>query len=88
MENSPKINENIYSLLDAVVVGCMLINPAEACRPRKNGLHGPACYTIAPYMTVTGGGSWRNTIFYPYLHASTYGRGCVLDFCREIPYRI
>ena len=30
-------------------------------------------------MTRTGGGCWRQTIFYPFLHASLYGRGTVLE---------
>lgn len=34
---------------------------------------------IAPIMTSNGGGSWRQTIFYPYLHASVYGRGYALN---------
>jgi alpha-L-arabinofuranosidase len=34
---------------------------------------------IAPIMTANGGPAWRQTIFYPFLHASKYGRGTVLD---------
>jgi alpha-N-arabinofuranosidase len=30
-------------------------------------------------MTVTGGGSWRQTIYYPYLHAAQFGRGEALN---------
>ncbi len=33
---------------------------------------------ITPIMTANGGGAWRQTIFYPYLHASLYSRGVVL----------
>jgi alpha-N-arabinofuranosidase len=29
-------------------------------------------------MTEPGGKSWRQTIFYPFMHASLYGRGTVL----------
>jgi alpha-L-arabinofuranosidase len=29
-------------------------------------------------MTETGGGAWRQTIFYPFQHMSRYGRGRVL----------
>jgi alpha-N-arabinofuranosidase len=35
--------------------------------------------TIAPIMTETGGGSWRQTTYYPFLHASLYGRGVALQ---------
>jgi alpha-N-arabinofuranosidase len=34
---------------------------------------------IAPISTVTGGGAWRQTTFFPFLHASRFGRGDVLD---------
>jgi len=30
-------------------------------------------------MTETGGPAWRQTIFYPFLHASLFGRGEVLE---------
>ena len=33
---------------------------------------------IAPIMTEADGGAWRQTIFYPFLHASLYGRGVSL----------
>jgi len=33
---------------------------------------------IAPIMTAPGGEAWRQTIFYPFLHASKFGRGTVL----------
>ncbi|MNR25088.1 Intracellular exo-alpha-(1-_5)-L-arabinofuranosidase [compost metagenome] len=33
---------------------------------------------IAPIMTVNGGAAWKQTIYYPYLHASVFGRGTVL----------
>ena len=35
--------------------------------------------TIAPISTVNGGGAWRQSTFYPLLHASRFGRGTVLD---------
>jgi alpha-L-arabinofuranosidase len=46
---------------------------------------------IAPISTVTDGGAWRQTTFFPFLHASRFGRGEVLDLqvsspcyaCRE-----
>ena len=34
---------------------------------------------IAPIMTEENGPAWRQTIFYPYLHASKYGRGIALN---------
>ncbi len=40
---------------------------------------------IAPIMTVKGGPAWRQTIFWPFLHASTYGRGTALNLAVESP---
>lgn len=34
---------------------------------------------IAPIMTEAGGAAWKQTIFYPYLHTSKYGRGVSLQ---------
>jgi alpha-N-arabinofuranosidase len=34
---------------------------------------------IAPIMTEHGGGACRQTIFFPFLHASLYGRGAALQ---------
>ncbi|OMF26535.1 hypothetical protein BK133_20485 [Paenibacillus sp. FSL H8-0548] len=30
---------------------------------------------IASIMTENGGGSWTQSIYYPYMHVSVYGRG-------------
>jgi len=35
--------------------------------------------TIAPISTVTGGPAWRQATYYPFLHASCYGRSTVLN---------
>lgn len=78
-KTAQKINENVYSLLDAVVVGCMLITLLKHADRVKIACMAQLVNTIAPIMTVTGGGSWRNTIFFPYLHTSIYGQGCVLN---------
>ena len=40
---------------------------------------------IAPIMTERDGGAWRQTIFYPFYHASRYGRGMVLGTAADAP---
>lgn len=40
---------------------------------------------IAPIMTENGGRIWKQTIYYPYLHASVYGRGTALDVLVDSP---
>ena len=34
---------------------------------------------IAPIMTEANGPAWKQTIFYPYMHTSIYGRGVALN---------
>ncbi|MDQ2801041.1 MAG: alpha-N-arabinofuranosidase, partial [Armatimonadota bacterium] len=36
-------------------------------------------------MTASGGPAWRQSIFYPFLHASLYGRGTALDLHIQSP---
>ena len=43
---------------------------------------------IAPIMTENaedGGRAWAQTIFYPFMHCSAYGRGTVLDARIDCP---
>ena len=40
---------------------------------------------IAPIMTRNGGGCWAQTIYWPFLHASKYGRGTALRALVDTP---
>ena len=40
---------------------------------------------IAPIMTRVGGGCWAQTIYWPFLHASKYGRGTSLRTLIDTP---
>jgi len=84
-KSAQSINENIYNLTDALVVGCMLITLIKHADRVKMACMAQLVNTIAPIMTVTGGGSWRNTIFYPFLHASVFGRGQALNAVVKAP---
>jgi alpha-N-arabinofuranosidase len=76
---APPILEDIYTLEDALVVGCMLMTLLKNADRVKIACIAQLVNVIAPIMTETGGKAWRQTIFYPFLHASKYGRGVVLD---------
>ena len=77
-EKAPRILEDHYSLLDALVVGGMaitLLNHADRVRV--------ACLAqlvnvIAPIFTEPGKGAYKQTIYYPFQDVSLYGRGTVL----------
>ena len=74
-----------YTLEDALVVGCMLITLLKHADRVKIACLAQLVNAIAPISTVTGGGAWRQTIFYPFLHASRFGRGTVLDLAVKSP---
>ncbi len=94
---APAIFEEIYTFEDALLVGCMLITLMKHADRVKIACLAQLVNVLAPIMTVKGGKAWKQTIFYPYLHASMYGRGTVLnpiissptydckDFC-DVPY--
>jgi len=75
----PPILEDVYTFEDALVVGCCLITLLRNADRVRMACLAQLVNTIAPIMTENGGAAWRQTIFYPYLHASLYGRGEVLE---------
>ena len=76
---APPILEDIYTMEDALVCGCMLITLLKNAGRVKIGCLAQLVNVIAPIMTETGGPAWRQTIFYPFMHASAWGRGTVLS---------
>ena len=76
---APPQLEDIYTLEDALLVGSMLITLIKNADRVKIACLAQLVNVIAPIMTVNGGDAWRQTIYYPYMHASLYGRGYVLN---------
>jgi alpha-N-arabinofuranosidase len=77
-QKAPGLLEDIYTFEDALVVGCMLITFLSHADRLKIACMAQLVNVIAPIMTQKGGGLCRQTIFYPLLHASQYGRGQAL----------
>ncbi len=75
---APPQLEDVYTFEDALVVGCLLITLLRHCDRVKMACLAQLVNVIAPIMTETGGRAWAQTIFYPFLHASSYGRGATL----------
>ncbi|UUZ85423.1 alpha-N-arabinofuranosidase [Paenibacillus sp. P26] len=75
---APPQLEDIYNHEDALLVGCMLISLLKRADRVKMACLAQLVNVIAPIMTANGGPAWRQTIFYPYLHASLFGRGKAL----------
>ena len=75
---APPILEEVYDMQDALAFGgaCIsLLNHADRVRAASLA---QLVNVIAPIMTETGGGAWRQTIFWPFAHISNHGRGTVL----------
>lgn len=74
-----EVSEGMYSFEDALLAGSMaltLINHADRVKI--------ACWAqlvnhLSLFNTVKGGPLWKQTVFYPFLHASVFGRGTVLQ---------
>ena len=78
-QKAPSLLEDIYNFEDAILVGLMLITLLKHADRVKIACLAQLVNVIAPIMTEKGGGrAWKQTIFYPFLHASKYGRGTVL----------
>lgn len=69
------ILEDIYNFEDALLVGSLLITMLQHADRVKIACLAQLVNVIAPIMTEKGGEAWRQPIFYPYMHASVYGRG-------------
>lgn len=76
---APPLCEEPYTLEDALVVGCMVISLLKHADRVKIACLAQLVNAIAPISTRRGGGAWRQTTFFPFLHASRYGRGAALD---------
>lgn len=76
---APSLLEDHYNLEDALMVGLMLITLLRHADRVKIACLAQLVNVIAPVMTEKNGGAWRQTIYYPFLHASLYGRGTVLQ---------
>ncbi len=78
-QHHPALLEDVYNFEDALVVGLLLITLLKHADRVKMACLAQLVNVIAPIMTdPNGGAAWRQTIFYPFLHASKYGRGTVL----------
>lgn len=76
---APPMLEDVYTFEDALLVGLMLITLIKHADRVKMACLAQLVNVIAPIMTEKDGTAWRQTIYYPYLHASKYGRGVALQ---------
>lgn len=77
--------EDHYTFEDALMVGLLLITLLRHSDRVRMACLAQLVNVIAPIMTETEGRAWRQTIFYPFMHASLYGRGVALRPILESP---
>lgn len=77
-QKAPHLLEDRYNFEDALMVGLMLITLLKHADRVKIACLAQLVNVIAPIMTEKDGGAWKQTIYYPFLHASRYGRGTAL----------
>lgn len=72
------IEEERYDGADALLIGCMINTLLRNADVVKIACLAQLVNTIAPIMTEPNGRAWLQTIYYPFLYASRYGRGTSL----------
>lgn len=82
---APPLLEDCYDMADALVVGTMLNSLLRNADRVKVACLAQLVNVIAPIMTQNGGEAWRQTIYWPYLQASRYGRGTSLRAAVDSP---
>ena len=75
---APPLLEDIYNFEDALLVGCLLMTLLKNSDRVKIACLAQLVNVIAPIMTYKDGRSWKQTIFYPFMQVSNYGRGVAL----------
>lgn len=84
-EHAPRLIEDTYSVVDAVVVGNLLISLLKHADRVKIGCLAQLVNVIAPIRTEPGGPAWRQTTFHPFALTSAHGRGTVLRLAPSAP---
>lgn len=81
----PRLIEDVYSALDAVVVGDLLATLLRNADRVAIACLAQLVNVIAPIMTEPGGEAWRQTTFFPVALTARHARGLALDARLESP---
>jgi alpha-L-arabinofuranosidase len=77
--HAPHMEEDVYTVADAVVVGSLLISLLRHTDRVRGASQAQLVNAIAPIMTEPGGRAWRQTIFHPFALTSRHAAGTVLQ---------
>ncbi|XUK63832.1 Alpha-L-arabinofuranosidase [Plantibacter sp. RU18] len=75
---APRLIEDVYSVADAVVFGNLLLTLLKHSDRVASASLAQLVNVIAPIMTEPGGGSWRQTTFFPFSVTSRLAAGVVI----------
>lgn len=76
---APHLLEDIYNFEDALLVGTLLIILLKHSDRVKIACLAQLVNVIAPIMTSETGPAWKQSIFYPFMQVSQFGRGTALQ---------
>ena len=82
---APRLLEDSYSVLDAVVFGGLLISLIRHADRVTAASLAQLVNVIAPIMTEPGGPAWRQTTFHPFSLTSKLARGTALELKLDSP---
>lgn len=82
---APRLLEDSYSVVDAVVFGSLMISLMRHADRVTSASLAQLVNVIAPIMTEPGGPAWRQTTFYPFSLTAKHARECALELKLESP---
>jgi alpha-N-arabinofuranosidase len=82
---APRLLEDAYTVVDAVVVGSLLVSLLRHADRVKSASLAQLVNVIAPIMTEPGGDAWRQTTFFPFALVSSLARGQTLELKLDCP---
>lgn len=82
---APRLLEDRYSVLDAVVFGSLMISLIRHADRVTSASLAQLVNVIAPIMTEPGGPAWRQTTFYPFSLTAQLARGIALELKLDSP---
>jgi alpha-N-arabinofuranosidase len=82
---APRLLEDVYSVVDAVVFGNLLISLIRHADRVTAASLAQLVNVIAPIMTEPGGPAWKQTTYFPFAVTSKLARGVALELKLDCP---
>ena len=82
---APRLLEDVYSVVDAVVFGNLLISLIRHADRVTAASLAQLVNVIAPIMTEPGGAAWKQTTFFPFALTSRLAQGVALELKLDCP---